>query len=272
MYPQYTEKSGQAETDYFRSLFSAEMDLKEAPPPRLRYAILSQARTGSELMAAYLRQQGIGLPLEYFHESGVPLLAERWGCVDARGVIKLERFGLELQRHRTTSNGIFGIKIGVPQLGSITGGNPDAAIGVLRSFDKILLMRRHDTLRQAISLMRAVSTGQFHVMPGDDRKRVTDSDMTVLSPRITHFWAMVLSMDRDMTRLVAAVPPDRVLAVWYEDLQDPKAMDMIANWLCTGIGVPAQPEGRKFALPKRNDTRESDAIVKAYLGYNGIAS
>ncbi|HKX10384.1 MAG TPA: Stf0 family sulfotransferase [Stellaceae bacterium] len=247
------------------------MDVKDAPPSRLRYAIFSQARTGSELVAAYLRQQGIGLPLEYFHPNGVPLLAERWGCVDASGVIKLDRFGLELERHRTTSNGIFGIKIGVDQLGSITGGKPDAAVGLLRSFDKVLLMRRHDTLRQAISLMRAVSTGQFHVMPGDDHKRVTDTEMSVLSPRITHSWALVVGMERDMTRLTATLPPDRVLAVWYEDLQDPKAMDAIANWLCAGIGVPAQPEGRKFALPKRGDTRESDAIVKAYLDYNGIA-
>ncbi|HKX10385.1 MAG TPA: Stf0 family sulfotransferase [Stellaceae bacterium] len=266
----YTERSGQAEANYFRSLYSEEMDVKEARPPLLRYAILSQARTGSELVAAYLRQQGIGFPLEYFHENRMPQLAVRWGCLEADGNVRLDRYGRELHRHRTVSNGIFGIKIGVPQLGPITGGNPETATVLLRGMDKVLLMRRYDTLRQAVSLMRAVSTGQWHVIPGDDHARVTASDMSVLAPRITHCWALVLSQDRDMTRLEATLAPDRVRTVWYEDLQDPKSMGMIADWLCTGIGVPAQPPKRKFPLPKRGDTQEADAIVKAYLEYNGL--
>lgn len=270
MYAQYTEKSGKNEVDYFQSLYSKTADIEGAPPPRLRYAIYAQARTGSELVSAYLRRQGIGLPLEYFHDASIPMLAARWGCLGPDGRVDFARYRAQLERHRTTAGGIFGIKIIVPHLSQIVGGNLNAAAAVLGTFDKILLMRRHDTLRQAISLMRAMATGQWHVVPGDDQKRLTSSDVSLSFARITFCWALVLNQERDMAQVEAMLGPGKLRTVWYEDLSDANTMSAIAAWLTADSGVSPRPAAPDHALPIKGDSREADAIMKAYLDYVGV--
>ena len=270
MYAQYTEKSGKNEVDYFQSLYSERMDTRRPTQPRLRYAILAQARTGSELVAAYLRRQGIGLPLEYFHDASIAMLAARWGCLDATGAVDAARYRAELERHRTSAEGVFGIKIIISHLGRVTGGNLNAAAAVLAGFDKVLLMRRRDTLRQAISLMRAMSTGQWHLVPGDEHKPMTSTDWSLSFARITYCWALVLGQERDMVRIEAMLPRAKLHTVWYEDLVDPSTMSAISAWLGIESGNPARPVDADHPLPIKGDSREADAIMKAYLDYIGV--
>jgi hypothetical protein len=59
--------------------------------------------------------------------------------------------------------------------------------------------------------------------------------------------------------------------VWYEDLSDPRTMSAIIEWLCAGSGVQTQPEAPDHALPMKGDSREADAILKAYMDYIGVA-
>ena len=268
-HPQYSEQSGKQETDYFRRLYSEEMDTSEAPP-RLRYAILAQGRTGSELIAAYLRRRGIGIPLEYFHEGSLPLLAARWGCLEAGGLVDMLRYCDELERYRTTPSGAFGIKIIVPHLNRVTSANTDAAMTILDRFDKILLTRRRDTLRQAISLMRAMSTGQWHVLPGDDRKPMPSPDLRLTFARITYCWAQIISQEREMALLEAKLPAGKLRTVWYEDLSDPRAMPGIVDWLCAGSSVLPRPEAPDHSLPIKGDSREAETIEKAYRDYIAV--
>jgi hypothetical protein len=271
MYPQYTEKSGKNEVDYFQSLYSERMDNRPpATQPRLRYAILAQARTGSELIAAYLRRRGVGLPLEYFHDASMVMLAARWGCLDASGAVDFARYRAELERHRTGAGGVFGIKIMILHLGRVAGGNLNTAAAILGGFDKVLLVRRRDTLRQAISLMRAMSTGQWHVLPGDEQKPVTSADLSLSFARVTYCWALVLNQEREMARLEATLPEAKQRTVWYEDLVDPTTMSAIAAWLGVESGNPARPVDADHPLPIKGDSREADAIMKAYLDYISV--
>jgi len=167
--------------------------------------------------------------------------------------------------------GVFGIKIIVPHLGQITGGNVEAGAAIVDTFDKILLMRRRDTLRQGISLMRAMSTGQWHLLPGDDQKLLMSSDASLTFARITYCWALVLNQERDMAWLEGMLPQGKLRTVWYEDLSDPRMMNAIVAWLCADCTVPSQPAAPDHVLPIKGDRREADAIVKAYLDYVGVA-
>jgi len=271
MYAQFTDKSGKHEIDYFQTLYSERMDNKAPTPPRLRYALLAQARTGSELVSAHLRRQGVGLPLEYFHGASIGLLATRWGCFGPDGTFDFARYCAALERYRTTSSGVFGIKIIMPHLSHVTRGDIGAAAAYLRSFDKVLLMRRRDTLRQAISFMRAMSTGQWHVLPGDGNKRIASADLNLSFARITYCWALVINQDRDMGTLEAMLPQDRLRSVWYEELLDPRVPSGICAWLA-GTAVSPQPVAPDHALPLKGDTKEADAIMKAYLDFMGVQS
>jgi len=268
-YPQYTDQSGKSETDYFKSLYSEKLDNTKAPPPRLRYAILAQPRTGSELVSAHLRRQGIGIPLEYFHRSSILILGTRWSCLDPDGKVNFGRYCRELERRRTTPSAAFGLKVTMPQISWLTGNNMDAAAGILESYDKILVMRRRDTLRQALSLMRALYTGQWHIIAGDEQKPVLTADVKLTFDRVTYCWARVLSQERDMARVEAALTPGKLRTVWYEDLLDPRTMPAITEWLCAGSGVRPQP-APDHALPMKGDSREADAILKAYMDYIGV--
>jgi len=267
MYAQYTETSGKAESDYFQTLYAESYDTPGAPPPRLRYAILAQARTGSELLAAYLRRRGLGVPLEYFHHASMPMLAARWGSLEEGGRIDLGRYCAELERNRTGPTGAFGNKIMINHLARITSGNNGVALAILERFDKIVLTRRRDTLRQATSLLRAMSTGQWHVLPGDEHKPVVTADLVRSFARLTYCWADVLGQERDMAALEATLPRGKLSTVWYEDLSDPRTLPAIVDWLCAGSGVEPQPEATDHPLPIRGDTREADAIIKAYMDY-----
>lgn len=267
MYTQYTDKSGKAESDYFQSLYAESRDSRGGPPPRLRYAILAQARTGSELIAAYLRRRGVGIPLEYFHHASMPLLATRWGSLDAAGGVDLQRYCAELERRRTSSTGAFGNKILVGDLNRVTNGNTESGLALLQGFDKIVLTRRRDTLRQATSLLRAMSTGQWHVLPGDEQKRVAPSDLARLFARLTYCWARILDQERDMARLEAGLPRAKLRTVWYEDLTDPGTLPAIFGWLCAESGIEPQPEAADHPLPIRGDAREADGIIKAYIDF-----
>jgi len=270
MFAQYTEKSGKSEVGYFRSLYSESADNPHAPTPRLRYAILAQARTGSELVSAYLRRRGMGVPLEYFHGSSLQTLAVRWDCMAADGTVDFGRYRAALERLRTTPNAAFGIKIIMDHLDLVTSRNPDVALEILQSFDKILLMRRRDTLRQGISLMRAMSTGQWHVLPGDEHKPLAGSNVTLSFARITYCWARVLGQERDMAMLEARLPASKLRTVWYEDLSGSPTLPAIANWLCAGSGIQPQPEAPDHPLPMQGDSREAAAVLKTYMDYIGV--
>jgi len=58
--------------------------------------------------------------------------------------------------------------------------------------------------------------------------------------------------------------------VWYEDLSDPDTMSTIATWLSAESGVSPLPAAPDYALPIKGDSREADAIMKAYLDYIGV--
>jgi LPS sulfotransferase NodH len=265
----YSNKSGEHEVGYFESLYSAQWDCAPPSAIHLRYLVLAQERTGSELLCAHLRQVGMGVPLEYFHPARLPALAGRLRCVEPGG-LRLARYRAELERHRTTENGVFGAKVVMPQLALMadTAGIPVEKF--VASFDKVILMRRRDTLRQAISLMRAMSTGQWHVIPGDEQKQLRTADPRLSFARITYCWARILGEERDMARLEATLRPGAARTIWYEELTEPRTMGDVVAWLCAGTPARARLPASDHPLPVKGDSREAEAIVSAYLGYISV--
>jgi trehalose 2-sulfotransferase len=253
-----------AERRYKEALRSPTFDVGNGTPTRLRYLILSTQRTGSELLCAYLRERGIGVPLEYF---GPASLAERLGCLDGNGRTLFQRYVPLLEAKRTTPNGIFGMKLHPGQLEALSEMDDEKAFRFLNLFGKIVVLRRRDKVLQAISLARAIITGQFHNLAGDETRPLRAPD-DLLFERIAANVSDTLREERYAGTLLARIEPSRVYALWYEDFSE-AAFDSLAAALCAKAGAPAgdrAPSGEPIPL-RKGDSREASEIKERFLAY-----
>src|SRR5690348_5118728 len=170
----------ETERRYKERLRSPEWDVGNGAEPRLQYVLLSLPRTGSEWLCAVFRQRGLGVPLEYLTATEI---AQRLGCADEAGNIDLPKYVKRLQATRTSLNGVFGLKLHPLHLRAASASDERRAAETLARFDRVLLLRRRDRLLQAISLARALFTGQFHIVPGDTPQPLTETD-NILFPEI----------------------------------------------------------------------------------------
>jgi len=253
-----------AERQYKEALRSPTWDVGSGTPTRFRYLIFSTQRTGSELLCAYLRERAIGVPLEYF---GPASLAERLDCLDGNGRTMFQRYVPLLEAKRTTPNGIFGMKLHPGQLEALSESNDEKAIRFLDLFGKIIVLRRRDKVLQAISLARAIITGQFHNVAGDETRPLSAPD-ELLFERIAANVNGALTEERYADRLLSRIEPRRVHTLWYEDFSE-AAFASIAATLCAEAGTRAgdkPPSGEPVPL-RKGDTREANEIKERFLAY-----
>lgn len=135
----------------YQNQFSEEHDLPTVEKPSKVLVIASTARCGSHMLGHALHQTGkFGFPLEYANPVNLAEWQKRLGVDDFRQIIA------EIQRRRTSPNGVFGIKIHYPhiqQFGSfenLSSAFPDACY---------VILSRKDVLSQAVSHSIASQTG-----------------------------------------------------------------------------------------------------------------
>ena len=252
----------ETERRYKERLRSREWDVGNGAAPKLQYVLLSLPRTGSEWVCAVFRQRGLGVPLEYLTADD---LAQRLGCADAAGNIDLPTYVKRLQATRTSPNGVFGLKLHPLHLRAASGGDERRAAETLARFNRVLLLRRRDRLLQAISLARALFTGQFHIVPGDTPRRLTEMD-NVLFPEIVTQLSRILEDEQYVERVIGPVDPHKVRALWYEDLSD-ATIEALASELAPVGSAPIPPV--EEGLPRRGDTEEALAIKRRFLAHIG---
>jgi len=225
----------------------------------LSYVIVAQARTGSTMLEERLRLRGLGMPFEYLHPELERSLVARW--TGSERSVGFARYLDLLKQHRTTPNGLFGIKCLHSQLDR----RFDRAAQLrsfLLTFDRILVLNRHDKLAQAISAVRAEQTGRWtSQLAGVETEPVFDTRS--ISLRIHRY----LLQDRILAGM--KLDSDRpVLALAYEELRDEPA----ENWsrVQSFLGVEPAPAGE--AQPKTE--RQRDALSAEwelmYLRHLGV--
>jgi len=261
--------AGKNELLHKEELCSERWDRSEGTGTRLRYAIFSAQRTGSELLCDYLRERGVGIPFEYFNHTYMHEIAGRLGCVLPDRRIKLIRY-ISLLEPKRTRNGIFGTKLQPDQLKTISREDGAAARAWLGGFDRIVLLRRRDKLLQAISLARAHLTNQWQLYGDDVAVPVACGD-DVLFPMIGARLRKIVEDERFMMALIAGLDSDSVRSQWYEELSERDALAATAEWLWTAAGHSARPPEpeRRPRLPIKMDDREARAIKARFLAAAG---
>ena len=230
---------------------------------RARFVIFSAQRSGSEWLCDYLRQCGIGIPFEYFNVEHMDRLGDRLGCMLGPRRIGFARY-VEVLEDRRARNGIFGTKLQPDQLRLIARDDRGEALAMLRRFDRLVFLRRRDSLLQAISLVRAHLTNQWQLYRDDRTVPVSVPDDAVFA-MIDAALAKNREDDRYMTELVAVLDPGAVRMLWYEDLATD--CERVADWLWAALGgaEPRPAPDRSQELPRKLDESEVQAIKARYL-------
>jgi trehalose 2-sulfotransferase len=206
------------------------------------YLVCATPRSGSTLLCETLRKTGIaGNPLEFFEavpETGVPrrpvdYLAgledpEALALVDrppphdpppysdVRACTRYTEHLDKVRREGTTSNGVFGAKImwaHVEDLGRRLG-TPELGTLVDELFDRprFVWVRRRDTVRQAVSLWRAMQTQSWRA----------ENEPAVGEPRYSyaalHHLVQLLSGHDAAWERFFADRGERVLTLTYEEV------------------------------------------------------
>lgn len=131
--------------------FSERHDFPEVEKPSKVLIIASTGRSGSHMLGHALHQTGcFGFPLEYANAANLEEWKKRLNKNDLYSVLE------QIQRRRTSSNGVFGIKLHYPHLKQFGG-----MAGLMRTFPDAyyVLLSRNNILRQAVSLSIASQTG-----------------------------------------------------------------------------------------------------------------
>jgi trehalose 2-sulfotransferase len=239
-----------------RDYTSSVRDLPETPV-RMRYLVLSQPRTGGTFLCEALERSGeAGIPTEYLNPAAILAMTRRL----KRGPVTLRRLMQELERRRTTSNGLFGLHLHLEQLRKPLQSG-ERSIEWMRRFDRVIMLYRRDKLAQAISLDRALQTSAWFRDEGNDTTTET-SAIEVRPSRIVAHLTRLFEQEAIMRRSVEALAKP-VLEIDYESLDT----DFAGIWLKVTkfLDISPVPAAAVYPTLQRMRDAASDAIVERFL-------
>mgnify|MGYP001797668104 CR=1 FL=1 len=138
-------------TYLYEDQFSERHDLTKVDKPSKILIIASTPRCGSHMLGHALQKtNSFGFPLEYTNPVNLSQWKKRFGKEDFEDVLT------EIQAHRTSPNGVFGIKIHYTHIQQYGG---FARLQEIFPEAYYVLLTRNDILKQAISLAIARRTG-----------------------------------------------------------------------------------------------------------------
>ena len=254
--------------------YGPDYDSPQAFAVASRYVIFSSPRTGSNYLCARLSnfRDALGIPMEYIHadalaEIGARTLGGSAGpAAGPPSQIDIGAYLKALERHRTTADGWFGLKLQPGQLFGMTGGNVDQAVSFLRKFDKVVVMLRKDKLAQAISGAIAHDTGRWFNF-GEEavvaRPRATD-----LFPLIAKLLGRNLTEDSLVNAVIARLADRPPLVVHYESLlEDREAVTRQIVWFLKPGLVSLPPEDAKVPVTERPSGQAAAQLRAEFLAH-----
>jgi LPS sulfotransferase NodH len=216
---------------------------------RFKYLICSTPRSGSWLLCGGLASTGVaGRPAEYLSRPYSLAYRTRTGGVP----VKRSVYWQFLLEHRTSPNGVFGMKAHFEHL---AGRFPETELQkrALAGFDRLIFVWRRDKLAQAVSAWKASQTRVFRLTAADSPGYGRAAPELYSFRGIAERLAMIADQDTNWRALLAGFA-DRTFSITYEEL----AADYVASiqrvLLALGLGdavrhVDPQPQ----VLPQRDE-------------------
>lgn len=209
--------------------------------------IASTGRSGSHMLGHALYQtKRFGFPLEYANSSNLIEWRRRLGLLNIKEIIA------ELQRKRTSDNGVFGIKIHYSQICQF--GGFDQLVEMFPNAYYILLSRK-DILAQAVSLSIAKQTGVWI----SGQQPVNDNPVYSFTEIDENLRSIIL--DNSSWRYSLAASGANYIEMTFEDIRSnmKKALINIAGFIginIDDIDIPTQQMTSKQGNQQNEDWKK----------------
>lgn len=240
-----------------REAISDRLDQPETEP-KCRYVLLSQPRTGGTFLAEALQRSGVaGVPFEYLNPASLVALQKRFGLTSRT---TLSQAMAELQRHRTTPNGMFGLHLHFEQITKILG-SVDSAWRWLGNFDRLIFLYRRDKLAQAVSLFRSIESRVWFQEAHEKGERLPERwsfDALAVARHVA-----ALSEQEAMLRRGLASLSIPWIEITYEEID--KDFRPVWEKVGTFLGLPPVPVESVQPQLKRMRDGASAAMIEKFL-------
>jgi trehalose 2-sulfotransferase len=201
--------------------------------------ICSTPRSGSMLLSDLFRQtQLLGVPMEYLNQDYVRQWSIRSNCAEKEESIG--NYLSEVVRHRTTPNGVFGLKLHYFQMVQAWQRGKFSIVDYF-SREKTLWIHlsRHDLAAQAVSLFRATQTNHWLSTDSEHQRQLPEAPNSVGSDDLqgAYSYPDILTLYRFLEReargwanffQARSVEPIKVV---YEDLASGRASEIVEGVL-----------------------------------------
>lgn len=229
-----------------------------ATPVRMRYLIVSQARTGGTFLCEALRRSGhAGLPFEYLNPAALKIIVRRIGAGPA---IALQRVIGTIEKNRTGANGVFGMQVHLEQL-SETIKSYDNIKRWLRRNDRIVMLYRRDKLAQAVSLERSFQSSAWHQTadePGARNPVEWRIDPWMIARHVAN-----LGQQEQIIRAALDGFPGGILELTYEELDT--GFDAAWRRVSAFLDIPEMPASSVYPRLVRMRDAATDEMIARFF-------
>lgn len=228
----------------YEDQFSEIHNFPRCEKPSKSLIIASTGRSGSHMLGHALHEtKKFGFPLEYANSANLVEWKRRLGIDDFQKVIA------ELQQIRTSTNGVFGIKIHysqIPQFGGFS------KLSNMFPNAHFILLSRKDVLGQAISLSIAKQTGVW--ISG---QKPTNENPTFSYTDIDHSLRSSI-IDTSAWRYTLAASGANFTELYFEDARKDlaKTIKSIADFVGVELDENDIPEQQVTRKQSNNRNRE----------------
>lgn len=239
------------------AFLSEERDLPPTPV-RMRYLIVSQARTGGTFLCEALRNSGhAGMPFEYLNPAAIKIIAQRIGGGHS---ITLKRLIQAIESKRTGANGVFGMIFHLEQLSRPVRSFDDLKRWVRRN-DRVVMLYRRDKLAQAVSLERSIQSSAWHMTAGETGERYPAAwtiDPWVIARHVSN-----LGQQEQIIRTMLEDFPGKTIELTYEELDT--GFDAAWPRISEFLEIPTMPASAVYPKLVRMRDAASDEMMSRFL-------
>lgn len=231
----------------YENQFSDSLDFPHTDTPRQTLVIASTGRCGSHMLGHALYETGkFGFPLEYGNMNNMKRWKERFGAEDVATLLN------KIMAHRTSENGVFGIKIHYSHVKHFGGFR---ALSSHLVNPKFVLLSRENVLKQAVSLSIATQTGVWI-----DGQEPTSTETRYDRSQIDKFLRQIIRHNAAWRYLLAANGCDYIEMNFDEVRKNvPAALQRIAHFADVTLqdeDIPETPVTKKQSNAINEDWRQ----------------
>lgn len=238
-------------------LYSQEFDfLAEVSKPSTHYMVATMPRSGSTLFCLELWKTGaLGAPMEYLNlEAGNGIITRLSASLD------IQKYWIDVQRLRTSPNGIFGYKMFMSNWLYIAKKHPEFLKKITPK--KIIYLTRNDKLGQAISYSKAIRSNAW--FSGLKKNTPVEFDRDHIN-----YCKNLISQQEMFWEKLFVLTETNVLRVTYEELMlNPRA---IAEKVAVDLGI-AVNNVERLAIPLIGIQRDRSSLDWKRLYTDVVAS